>query len=69
MPETKFVKIVFDGQAYWLLWRWGACVHPTPDSLTAIYSYVSGPFENLGKAQEVIPDDWTLIPFVSATQS
>jgi hypothetical protein len=63
MPETKYVKIVFDGQEYWLLWRWRPDIQPMPDNLTAGYSHVSGPFERLSKAQEAIPNDWTPIPF------
>jgi hypothetical protein len=63
MPEVKHVKIVSDGQFYWLLWRWRPYFQPTPDDLTAAYFHVSGPFESLSKAQDAIPGDWTPIPY------
>jgi len=67
MTETKLVKIVFDGQKYWLLWHWNPYVQPTPDNLTGVYSHVSGPFDKESEAQGKIPDGWTPIPFKPST--
>lgn len=68
MTATKLVKIVSDGEKYWLLWHWNQDFRPTPDNLTGGYSHVSGPFDGLSKAQEAIPSDWTQISFRSGTQ-
>ena len=69
MTATKLVKIVFDGQGYWLLWHWHPDIQPTPDNLTAGYSHVSGRFDSLDKAREAIPGDWTPIPYKASTHS
>jgi hypothetical protein len=65
MADVKHVKVVFDGQSYWLLWRWRPCFQPCPDDITAAYSQASGPFESLRRAQDGIPGDWTPILYTA----
>jgi hypothetical protein len=57
--EQKNVKIVYDGQGYWLLWhwenRWSPDKHPTPEQLpqlSGFYLYVTGPFWEPGGSRE-----------------
>jgi len=66
MTVTKHVKVVFDGQAYWLLWNWGT--YRTPVTLPAAFSYASGPFESEADAEKavtekLIAEGWKLVPF------
>ena len=77
MVETKQLKIVYDGQGYWLLWRWENPWFPdnhlTQQQLprmSGYYQYVTGPFESLPQAENaiterVIAEGWKLIPFFS----
>ena len=62
MPEIKQVKIVSDGQEYWLLWHWEKVwlpnMHPAHEQLSGRYSYVSGPFGSAAEAEQAIPDGW-----------
>jgi len=76
--EKKHVKIVYDGQGYWLLWhwenRWSPDKHPTPEQLpqlSGFYLYVTGSFGSLAEAENaiterVITEGWKLIPFQRA---
>jgi hypothetical protein len=74
MSEIKYVKTVFDGQGFWLLWHWPKSWtpdrHPAPEELPKLsggYLYASGPFVDIAEAEKAISDDWTQIPFRSAT--
>jgi hypothetical protein len=65
MPETKFVKIVSDGQEYCLLWDWSK--HLTPIDLKTSYTYASGPFKSVmdadTEADKAISPGWTPIRY------
>jgi hypothetical protein len=63
MPETEYVKIVFDGQEYWLLWRWNKLL--TPTDLKYSYTYASGPFDSIAQAEQMVTPGWTLEPYRS----
>lgn len=66
---TKQVKIVFDGQRYWLLWDWQYLITPSP--LKNILTHAES-FPTLKAAEEKASagDKWQIIPFISsATQS
>jgi hypothetical protein len=63
MPETKFVKLVFDGQWYWLLWHWNKQV--TPTQLNNSYTFASGPFPSIVEAERAVTSGWMLTPYNS----
>jgi hypothetical protein len=66
MTATKIVKIVSDGQKYWLLWHWEHVLlktHPLDELL-----YCSGPFGSTEEAEKAVTLGWTLEPFKPATQ-
>jgi hypothetical protein len=67
VPETKYVKIVFDGQSYWLLWRWNPYLDPAPGALSGDYRYATGPFNTVEDAKKTITEGWTTIDFKAAT--
>jgi len=64
MCEARFVKIMFDGQEYWLLWEWNK--HLSPTQLRDSYTYASGPFHSAVEAETAITSDWTPIRYLSA---
>jgi hypothetical protein len=63
MPKTEYVKMIFDGQVYWLLWHWNKRL--TPTRLKTSYAYASGPFECVTEAEKEVIAGWTLIPYQS----
>ena len=61
--EIKQLKIVYDGQGYWLLWhwenRWFPNKHPTQERLPQLSGYylcVTGPFESAAEAEKAITE-------------
>jgi hypothetical protein len=65
MTATKLVKIVFDGQGYWLLWHWEQVLsktHPLDEFL-----YCSGPFGSIEEAEKAVTPGWTLERFKLST--
>jgi len=72
VTALKIVKIVSDGKRYWRLWHWYDVrlkpqdfqpVGAPPDHLAGAFFYVSGPFADLSKAREAIPNEWKLEDF------
>lgn len=63
MSSTGYVKLVFDGQVYWLLWRWNK--HVTQTGVKTSYAYASGPFESVTEAEGAVIPGWKLIPYRS----
>jgi hypothetical protein len=69
MAATKLVKVVHDGQHYWLLWHWESLTFVQPASenktgLSAQMLYASGPFVSAAEAEKaVVTSGWTLMPF------
>jgi hypothetical protein len=73
MTATKIVKMVYDGQGYWLLWHWEMVplldAHPTDERLSVLSGhmlYGSGPYGSKEDARKAVAADWMLIPFQSA---
>jgi hypothetical protein len=76
--EQKNVKIIYDGQGYWLLWHWEKPWFPDKHltqqqlpRMSGYYQYVTGPFESLAEVENsiterVIAEGWKLIPFRQA---
>jgi hypothetical protein len=69
MTTTKHVKMLRDGQEYWLFWHWDKLwapdTHPTDEQLPKLsgrYLYASGPFGTAAEAKKAIKDDWTMMP-------
>jgi hypothetical protein len=63
MTPLKLVKVVHDGQSYWLLWHWDVLMLHTTKHLKNSTQFVQGPFSTIEQAETAIPKDWTPVPF------
>ena len=63
MRPLKLVKVVHDGQSYWLLWHWDVLMLHATKHLNNSIQFVQGPFSTIEQAETAIPKDWTLVPF------
>ena len=63
MTPLKLVKVVHDGQSYWLLWHWEVLMLRKTSGQNTSPRFVQGPFSTVEQAETAIPKDWTPVPF------